>query len=508
VYLPRADTYTIMVSDYNNAVTALFGAGAFPVGGDDFSYYVTVENLGTPTITDIDTMPLSDLGQIGNGQLYFYNLKNLSLADVVSLKSLGEPLPDTASDAFPLIMLIAPDGTIMEHYATNPAADAEILLSIPADGDYLVVQDHLLMIGPLDAFEISGVKETVEDCTAGGCAGGALAEGEHRVLKWDLLAGDFFLFNATVPSDATENLRVVLYDNGMNAISDASAGTTWNRWDDLFVTQDTWIYLWLDGWTGLAVPSYTLEVVHEDILELADGVSAAGQEVIDMPDDTIEDAGIEYFMGTGGQMAVFMDLTTYGAGWTSPLEEIYTEIRGYLGPAFDTVAADLPVLDPPFAYLPEDGYYLHQVSDPGSDITAGTYDTTMHFQAVSSLGAPASGTPVSAAAQSLDADTGLAFYTYGAISGENAEVTVTPNGANLQPEVWVLEFGYHYNTNWYSRATYNELGRMASQAAAGSGQAATVQHPASYDGFIVVAVRDVLGAGGAETFDIEVAIIP
>jgi len=508
VYLPRADTYTIMVSDYNNMVTSLFGAGAYPVGGDDFSYYVTVENLGTPTITDIETMPLSDLGQIGDGQLYFYNLKNLSLADVLSLKSPGEPLPDTASDTFPLIMLIAPDGTVMEDFATNPGLDAEILYAVPADGDYLAVQDHLLLIGPLDDFEISGVKEDVEDCTAGGCAGGALAEGEHRVLKWDLLAGDFFLFNATVPSDATENLRVILYDDGLEMISEASAGATWNRWDGMLETQDTWIYLWLEGWTGGAVPSYTLEAVHEATLELVGGVAAAGLGVIGMPLDTIEDSGVDHFMGTGGQMAVFMDLATYGAGWTSPLEEVLAADLLYLGPAFDAAGVDLPVLDPPFAYIPEDGYYLHMVSNPGSDITAGTYDTTVYFQDLDDLGAPAAGTPVSAAAQSLDGDTGLAFYTYEAVSGENARVTVTPNGSSLQPEVWVLEFGYHYDTSWYDNASRFELGRQAAAIAMSAGGIVTADYISEYDGLMVVAVQDASGSGGGDTFDIEVAVIP
>jgi hypothetical protein len=508
VYLPRADTYIIMVSDYNNVVMTLFGVGYFPVGGDDFSYYVTVENLGTPTITDINTMPLSDLGQIGNGQLFFYNLLNLSQADIISLRSLGEPLPDTATDTFPVIMLIAPDGTILEDSVTSSVADAEILYAVPADGDYLVIQDHLLIIGPHDEFEISGVTENIEDCTAGGCAGGALAEGEHRVLKWDLLTGDFFLFNATVPSDATEPVGVYFYDAGLELISEGSGGSTWNRWDGLLATQDTWIYLWVEGWFGGAVPSYTFEAVHEATLELVDGVAAAGQGVIDMPLDTIEDSGVDHFVGTGGQMAVFMDLTTYGAGWTSPLEEVLDADLLYLGPAFDAAGVDLPVLDPPFAYLPADDYYLHMVSDPGSDITAGTYDTTLYLQNLTDLGTPATGTPVSATTQSLDADTGLAFFTYTAVSGEDAQVTVTPNGANLQPEAWVLEFGYHYNTSWYDNAARFELGRQAAAIALSAGGTVSTGYVAAYDGPIVVVVQDASGSGGGDTFDVEVAIIP
>jgi len=501
-YFPVDDTYTIYVTDYNQMVSTLV-----PVGGDDFTYYVTVENLGTPVIPDIDTLPLSDSGDFADGELFFYNIKNLQAADVLTLMSYGQPLPDTKNDARVILMLFSPDGSVLEARAGSTIADVD-RFAVPEDGDYLVVQDFLYVQGPRDDFEISGVNEAIEDCTAGGCAGGALAEDAHRVLKWDLLSGDFFLFNATVPSDATENLRVILYDNGMNMISEASAGSTWNRWDDLFVTQDTWVYLWLEGWTGGAVPSYTFEAVHEATLELAEGVSAAGQGVIDMPLDTIEDSGIEHFLGTGGQMAVFMDLTTYGAGWTDPLEEIYTEIRGYLGPAFDAAAGGLPVLDPPFAYLPGDGYYLHQVSNPGSDITAGTYDTTLYFQNLADLGAPVTGTPVSAAAQSLDGDTGLAFYAYQAVNGENARVTVTPNGSNLQPEVWVLEFGYHYNTSWYDNAARFELGRQAAAVAMSAGGTVTADYLAAYNGAIVVMVRDASGAGGGDTFDIEVAVIP
>ena len=502
-YFPRDDTYTIYVTDYNQMMGT-----PVPVGGDDFTYYVTVENLGSPIITDIDTMPLADTGDLADGMLFFYNLKNLLTAEVVTLKSLGEPLPDTDNDVRAIIMLIYPDGSVAEALASGTTADAEIRFSVPESGDYLVIHDFYYIDGPEDDFEISGVNENVEDCTAGGCAGGALAEGEHRVLMWDLLAGDFFLFNATVPSDATENLRVIVYDNGMNVLSEASAGSTWNRWDDMFVTQDTWIYLWLEGWGGGAVPSYTFEAVHEATLELVEGVSAAGQGVVDMPEDTIEDAGIEHFVGTGGQMAVCMDLTTYGAGWTSPLEEVYTDELGYLGPAFDVAGVDLPVLSPSFAYLPEDGYYLHMVSDPGSDITAGTYDATVYFQDLTDLGAPAAGTPVSAAAQSLDADTGLAFYAYTAVRGENARVTVTPNGSNLQPEAWILEFGYHYNTSWYDSTTMFELGRQAAAIAMSAGGTVTTEYISEYDGLMVVVVQDAAGSGGGDTFDIEVAVIP
>ncbi len=508
VYLPRADSYTILVSDYDNMVRELFGAGAFPVGGDDFSYYLSVENLGAPTVTDIDSLPLSDSGKFGPGHLFFYNLKSLSMADVLSITSAGQPLPDSSSDAFPLIMLLGPDGSILENYANNPADDAGILLSVPLDGDYLVIQDFLLRIGPLDDFEISGVRENVEDCTAGGCVGGALAAGEQRVLKWDLASADYFLFNATVPADASENLRVIVYDNQMNVLSEASAGATWNRWGEMFTTQDTWIYLWLEGWTGGAVPSYTLDAVHQATQALESGVMTTGLGIIDMPVDTRADSGIAHFVGSAGQMVVTTDMTTHGGGWTSPLQQIFSSDMKIIGPALDTLTQDLPALDPPLAYLPADGYYLQLISDPAGDISGATYDTSLRLQDLTALGAPATGNPVSAAGQLLDADTGMSFFAYTATSGEKAGLTVTPNGANLQPEVWLLEFGFHNQANWYSRADYPELGLQSAQTATSAGQPATLEHVASYDGMIVVVVRDASGSGAGDTFDLDVTIIP
>jgi hypothetical protein len=508
VYLPRADSYTILVSDYNNMVMDLFGAGAFPVGGDDFSYYVSVENLGEPSLTDIDSLPLSDAGNFGPGHIFFYNITNLATTDILTLASLGEPLPDNSSDVFPLIMLLSPDGSVLEGYAGNPAADAGIMFAVPADGDYLVIQDFLVRIGPLDDFEISAVSESVEDCTSTGCTGGALAAGEHRVLKLDLDSADYFLFNATVPSDATENLRVILYDNQMNVLSEASAGATWNRWGEMFSTNNTWIYLWLEGWTGGEVPAYDLDLVHQVTQALENGVASQDLGIVDMPDDTRDDSGIAHFIGNAGQMVVTTDMTTHGAGWTSPQIQIFSPDMKVIGPALDTLTQDLPALDPALAYVSADEYFLQLVSDPAGDITQATYDTTVYLQDLTSLGTPAAGNPVSATGQALDTNTGLAFFGYTATSGEKASLTVTPNGANLQPEIWLLEFGFHSQANWYSRADYPELGLQVANTATSTGQPAVLEHVASYNGMLVVVVRDASGSGSGDSFDINVAVIP
>lgn len=169
---------------------------------------------------------------------------------------------------------------------------------------------------------------------------------------------------------------------------------------------------------------------------------------------------------------------------------------------------DLPALNPPLAYLPEDGYYLQMISDPDGDISGATYDTTLRLQDVVSLGTPTTDDPVTSGDQMLYANTGMSFFSYMATSGEKASLSLTPSGANLQAEIWVLEFGFHNQSNWYSRADYPELGLQVSQSAMSSGQPVSLEHIASYDGMIVIMVRDASGSGLDDSFDIEASIIP
>jgi hypothetical protein len=507
-YLPRDDIYLVYLTDYNHMLSYVFGTPQFPVGGDDFTYYATVENLGTPVISDVSVYPLADSGEMSEGKLFFYNLTGLTAKDIVSLKSAGTPVVDTPSDVLPLISLFDAAGEpFLEVNGNNPAADAEIIFSVPVDGSYLLIQDFLVVVGPDRKYALSAVNEDVTDCTAGGCDPGALAEGEHEVLRWDLTAGDFFLFNFTVPSDATENLGVDFFDAEMNVISGGSAGPTWNRWSKMYTPEDTWVYLWLRGWSDGAVPVYTFEEVHHATGLLEAGTSLDNIPVIDMPEDTLADSGISHFVASPGQLAVFSGFSPSSA-WSEPLEAIYSLLITKIGPAIDTTGAELIALDPPLAYMAEAGHYLHMASDAadGSDIVGDTYRATLNFVDTLDLGTPTAGTPVNEVDQTLDADTGLAVFSYTTVDDQLIDITVTPAAATaIQPEIWVMSFGFQSGANWYFNATQPILGLKSVATAAGAGDAISTGTQADYAGMHIVIVKDA-GAGDiADTFDIEIA---
>ena len=510
-YLPIADTYVVLISDFHNMMIDVFGYGFIPVGGDDFTYRANVQNLGTPSPTEVASLPMANAGDLSSGALPFFDLTGLTARDLFSVTSLGLPVADQASDVFPVLMIFAPDGSYMGEILGGWSDDAQATLSLPLDGDYLLVQDWLTKTGAASQYDLSALVELVEDCSLGGCTPQALAEGEHRVWSWDLLAGDFFLFNATVPADATENLGVALYDETFTLISEASAGSSWNRWDHLVAGQDTWVYLWIDGWFGGAVPTWTFETVHQALPALTEGVAETDIPAYAMPAETITDCGLSRFSGAAGQVATFVDFATSGASWIAPGQEIHDLDLLFKGPALDTNAAELTRMLPAIAWLPEDGQYLHRAhdTDAAAAIAGGAYDVTLHLLDPADLGEPLSGAPVQANGEALHAASGLGIYTFTASSGASYSVDVTPlGGSGLKPELWLLAFGYHYNDNWYSNASRTELGMLTSVTAANAEDPISGNVDAPYAGSMVVVVRDADGLPGAAGFDIQVTQNP
>lgn len=510
IYLPRAGAYLIMVTDLHNLLMDVFGAGFIPVGGEDFSYYVTVQNLGDPQPTEVVSLPLADEGALSAG-LGFYHLADWAARDVLTIRSATEPLPDVANDLIPATLLFDPAGDLMVEAVGGWNEDALTTVVLPADGGYLVVQDYLVATGPALDFGLEAFLEPVVDCTQQVCAPEAIAEGAHLLWSYDLSAGDFFLFNATVPADSPENLGVWLLDDSFGLLSEASAGPSWNRWDTVYAEQDTWVYLMLAGWFGGAVPTWTLDVVHEALPSIADGAATHGIQVHAMPADTIGDCGLGRFTATAGQIAVVTGFTPHdpALAWVSPAHELSDPDLGYLGPAFDTVDVDLARLDPPVAFIPEDGTYLHRAldTDAGAAIAGGSYDLRLDLLTPTDLGEPVAGAPVTVNAQALHTDAGVAFYLVQVTDATVYDFSVTPaGGASLRPELRVMAFGYHYNTNWYSRAGYAELGMIAQAAAAGPGDPAAGAITAPYDGLLIVQVQDADGQAGADTFDLQVGV--
>lgn len=512
VFLPRAGDYALLISDAHNFLIDVFGAGFLPVGGEGFGYYCSLENLGTPQPAAAQPLPYSDAGSLEDGGLRFYSLDAMMLRDVLALRSAGTPIADALSDVIPVLMLFGPDGALLREVSGGWTDDAASIVPLTSGGAYLLVQDFLLAKGPARDFAVEAWLENVEDCTGGGCAPGELDAGEHRLLSWDLLAGDFFLFNATVPEQAEENLRVELRGPDFELISEGSAGSSWNRWDHLVAAEDTWVYLWISGWTGDAVPDWDLQIVHQP-LPLAAAGSSIDVPVYDMPAETIADCGLTRFSGAAGQVAVVADFIPHdpGRAWVEPAQRISDLDLRQLGPAWDPRGETIAALQPAMGWLPEDGLYLHRALDEGDGaaIAGGSYEVQIELIDPEPLDAPGPGAPVIAAGRQLQAAAEIALFTFPADSGIGYQVEVRPEvGAELQPRLRVLSFGSRYQDNWTPHADRRELGLIDAAEAATPGAAASLTVGAPYDGPLVIAVLDVGSGNTGDGFELEVGLAP
>jgi hypothetical protein len=521
IYLPRTDNYTILVSDFHNLGPAVFGNMFPPVGGDDFDYVVAVENLGEPQITEIDSLPLDDAGDFTEG-LKFFRINNAQLQDVYSVISCGDPSLLEASDAVSALLVFDTEGNLhSEAESEYLGSEAIVSFSIQQVSSYLIVQDYVGVFGNRSPYTLDIVQETVIDCTDGldpECGPGSLAAGESKVLLYNLLKGDLLVFRGSVPGTAQENFGIRMLDQGFNTLSDGSAGYDWLRWDKHYSVQDGWIYLWFFGWFGGAVPEYDFESIIAPTPLLEAGVPASNLSVVDMPEDTLPDSGVDHFIAEAGKMAVFVDFMTHNPirDWITPLEEVYSfnDAGNYwtvMGPALDISQEGSPAITPTLAYVSISGSYLHVVSDPDidSDILGVTYDTTLQLQDVVSLGTPASGIPVGAVDQSLALSTGLAIFSFTGQVDQSVNVSLTPlDAGTLQAEVMLLSFGWMslYDDMWRWSDSGQRLGLKDSLTADGPGSVVELQTMSPISGLNIIVVRDVTANQDAGFFDLTVSI--
>jgi hypothetical protein len=510
VYLPRAGRYLLRVSDTHNMLVDVFGYGFLPVGGQEFSYQVLLENLGAPQPTPA-ALPLADAGQLEDGALRFYALSGLATRDVLSVRSLAEGVTDQADDLMQAFLLFDPQGDLLREEIGGWSEDAAVSLVVAAAGDHLLVQDFLVAIGPDLAFAISAVEEPVEDCTQAACTAAPLGAGEHRLWSFDLAAGDFFLFSASLPS-GTENLRVNLLDEQFQVLSEASAGLTWERWDHLLAAEDTWVYLWIEGWTGAAVPDWTLGTVLFPVPALPAGGALTGVAVEPMPGAAFSDSGLVRFEAQAGQVAVVSAFAPQDPGgtWTQPALDLVDAELAFLGPALDTADPALARLAPALAWIPADGTYLQRAFDldPAADLAGASYDLGLALASPTALGEPTAGAPVGQTGLALAADARVALFSVDVAQGGSYQVALDPQaGSDLQPEVWVLAFGYHYQATWYSSAAQRELGRIGLVSAGAPAEAVSLPVSAPYAGRLVVVVRDARGLDPAPAglFDLQIS---
>jgi hypothetical protein len=513
VYLPRAGRYLIAVSDYTNVVADLFGYLALPVGGDDYSYQVKVEHLGAPTLSAI-VPPAFATGSATNGALHFYRIAAVTLDqafDIVSAPPGGEP-----NDLFRAVTVFDPTGApIRERIASTTSETVRTILAAVTAGDYLVVHDHLVTIGPRLDFKLEVGLLAATNCGVIDCSSGALAQGARALLRWDVSANDLFVGSVALPTGSPGSLRVVFLDRGLGALTaSASVSAGSNAKYRQFVAQATRIHALVLNESSANVPTYTVDARTLATPALQLGQLDTGLTVAGMPASTWPPSGFARATAAAGQVVVARALAGTSGPWTTPVEEWLTPDLVTAGPAVDLVTVTWPLtpVRPNLAWSPAGGTLLHRVGDqPGVDVTGATYEVAPYALTPNDLGTLATGATLQATGQTLHAGARGAVLRYTAAASQGATVTVTPAGSLLQSDVWVLVPGALESagsSTWVPDAAGPHLAGKARATAAAAGAAATAAWTSPYAGPCLVLVEHAGGGSPTDSFTVTIVQTP
>lgn len=498
VYLPIAGCYVIMVTDYNNMVDYIFGEGLVPLGGPDFTYYMTITTLPDPVPSAFTNFPASESGNFDEGGLAFYSISGLTAGDVINGVSMGAPVTDTMSHAFPVVMVFGPDGHLMsEGIAYSNMEDVEVLFEI-ASGEYVLVQDFLMTIGANREFELNVVAYTPTDCTANDCSSQDLPAGDNDVLTYDVVENEIFFHSA---EPASGSITILIYDGFGTLLGEAYGSPGYPSAFLMHIGQDMKLILKINEDAGEAV-TYTQNVMHiaESLVTPGDNT---GKEVIEFPANYYP-AGIDQFDGTAGQLAVFTDYT-----FTNPVSPFYPLVMDTDQNMINAMDSAGGLTVPYFGVLPYTGRYLHWVhasSTPG--FFPNTYGMTMGLVDVTpNVGMPTETVPIQATTSALEANVDMAAFWFTAAEGEGYGIIATPpNGSTLLTEVNVYCVGFV--DPWFGAFCYpgeSQLIQVHTATAANPGEALDSGFfTAGYDGEFLVVIRDASGtATGTETYGIS-----
>lgn len=502
VYLPRDGVYVILVTDYNNLVNALFDNDGLPVGGPDFTYYVEVETLPPPTpidvdATDLETTPIVETGDFDDNQITFYSVTNLPIDAVVNMASMGLAPEGGSSDAFPTVLLFAPDGSLQ--------SEGMQAVFFGAAGEYLLVQDFELAIGPNRDFQLSITSPAVEDC-AEGCEEMTLdAEGQH-VYVFDLLANELF-WQYALPTEPFVYLQVTIFDGLGHILFDKLAVDM-----DFFGVDPANFLQHMAMDTRLIVsiqpdPQDPMAVTYSNYQWIIPESLLAEGENTELPVNDFPagywPAAIDQFEATAGQLALFT-----GYDYT---ESVAQMIKFVMLPD-QTILGGLDMegdpMDMPIARVPADGRFLHWIFDYDPNGTgnfgAATYDVTLGLLDIgASLGTPEDGTPIQVTTAGLDPNgMAVAHYFTGVLdAGFKVEAAPTAGG-DLTAEIYVLTFASEQlDENGEPVMVFDPDGAATYPLASGTGETAYFNAP--YDGDLAILVMDGSGeAVGGETYEL------
>lgn len=525
-YLPYDGNYVIWISDYNHLMAYAFGYSPIVVGGDDFTYYVTIDNLGTPTPMDVDSLPLADSGDLADGRLHFYSLNSLVSGDTVSLASVGLPPPGAASDIYKALMLFDDSGKLIvnqEVYRTDETAD--VLHVAQSSGDLLVVLDYLILVGSNRAYLFKAGDLQPDNCTTGDCSSGSVAADASQLLAWDLDAGQLFSAGVYLPPPTDDYLvfkASFLDQDGTPLADDQYIDYMYNGYLRTYAQNAKRVYLWLREVYGQEVPDYTLTDSIRDTTLLESGSDYTNLTIEHFPPYTYYPAGVEHVANQAGKLVVFSNFTPQ-SGWTSAREQVFTakldaspdldqdDAPDPIAPVVDVSSALFPdsAITPVFFYARTNDHFLHYVDDAYGSASGNSYDVGLRTYDITDLGEPGVGQPVGLQYQTLS---GMDFYGFTGHKNQWTEITVHQRSlSTMQAEVWVFNFGTvvwnWISYLWLPDSQAQRLGVIKIETAAAAGDDITVGYNSPYDGLSLVLIQDADGQPGLlDFFDLSIDV--
>ena len=514
IYLPYDGTYTLWLTDFNHLAAYLFNQSTLPVGGDDFSYYAEVHNLGTPNPSALVSLPHTAVDSLDDGRLVFSSLSGLANGDVIEVTAKGVASLDAETEVYPALLVFDSNNTLLGHYESTSLWEyASVLFGAASGQDYLVVEDFLLSVGPYREIDFSARLLRATDCGAVDCSSVAIDHDTSQLLAFDLAAGDFFAAGTYFPNDGNMMIHQTLLDENLEPLMEEAIvypgqhGAAWT-----YSEAARTIYLWMrfgDQIDANPPPEASVDARTYATPSITQGDNSA-LPVWEFPPGTLYPAGIQHFSGQAGKMVFFSQLQVNGPGWNAPFEAILNTRLDRMGPVVDVNAWNFPdgFATPPFTYIPTAGHHLHMVHDNG-DVAGNTFDVSMSVYETKDLGRPVVGTPVRRTLQSL---TGMGFYTFEAGKNQHVQITVEPVLlSDIQPRIWVMNFGeaiwdwIYYR--WIGDPNAPQLGLVVSETAPAQFENFSTGYTSPYDGMSILLVMDASGdAGAMDLFNVQVDV--
>lgn len=515
LYLPLTDTYVIGVTDFASMWPYFFGQPEIPVGGADFDYQIELTNLGTPVVNDIRAFPFGQTGTLNDGNLRFYKVDGTLADTAVLARSVGVESAEIPRDMYPTLMVVDASGQLVKEMTTAYTMEnLDILLDTHLDQTYLVIQDFYVAFGPSRPFTVKLTEITPADCISIECSNNA-ANQTDILLQWDLNAGDFLTAGFYLAADAVGALYMNFLDENLNSLANIQGANKYSPATlKYYADSQQTVYTWIQKSSNATFGTYKIEDKVFATPELESGAGYHNLEVESFPEGTFQDSGLSHFVGTAGDLALFMDVETGGTGWTAKVEELLAANFAGFGPGLDALAPADYVLNPAIPSVmrvPADGHYLHRIKDKvaTTDLSAALYDLRFETFTPMVIAPPTAGSPTTLTTQSLSTFSDYAVFSLACEAWREYEITVTPDGgATLQPEVLIFQAGYLSKLSntfyWVGVDTAVLLGLVQTAQAAGLGDEISAKHISATQNTIAYVLVHDIPETGTGTFGLNV----